>query len=66
MHPQTISTRKEKVMLTIFSDSLFTATRVKRWDAPEHWTENGRARRKHDIDRDAMAWRLRAIRGGKK
>ena len=53
-------------MLTIFSDSLFTATRVKRWDAPEYWTENGRARRNHDIDRDAMAWRLRAIRGGKK
>lgn len=32
-------------MLGIFADSIFTATRMQKWDAPDHWRQHRDQRR---------------------
>ncbi|MEM9318212.1 MAG: hypothetical protein AAGA70_04310 [Pseudomonadota bacterium] len=46
-------------MLTIFANSFLTATRQKKWDAPDHWHENEHPPRSERANRIAEQQKMR-------
>ena len=49
-------------MLSILSHSFQTATRNTRWDAPPHWTHDGRPSKGFEIERKEAELRAQTAR----